>query len=61
MSQSQWEVKQGFQLCPHCSGRTECDCASCSVVREEIDGHYKRTRYYKGICKVCEGKGQIPK
>lgn len=56
------EVKSGYRLCPHCEGKTSCNCASCGG--EEKDGYAKHIPYSLreyGICKVCNGTGQVPK
>jgi hypothetical protein len=50
----QSEVKDGYVLCPHCKGKTVCDCASCGIP----DG-LKPGGYAEGICKVCKGLGQV--
>lgn len=46
-------VKQKKVECPHCRGRTTCDCMTCG----EKEPHYGYWR--SGICKVCQGLGYV--
>jgi len=39
--------------CPHCKGKTTCDCSTCGFFEE------KRQISHQGICKVCQGRGEI--
>lgn len=43
-------------ICPHCQGHWNCTCgcASCGTVNPPFLG------LNKGICKVCNGRGQVP-
>jgi hypothetical protein len=55
-------LKDGYKWCPHCSGYTTCNCGSCGVKipYTSYDGK-QEVRIEEGICKVCNGTGQIPK
>ena len=47
-----------YDDCPHCSGTTKCSCGSCGVKYTTEKGGEAFT---SGICKVCKGRGFIPK
>lgn len=55
------DLKDGYKWCPHCDGETVCKCGSCGV---KVPWNWKGKQEVKieeGICKVCNGTGQIPK
>ena len=46
----------GFKFCPHCDGKTICDCATCGM---KTAGRYGGRWMEAGMCKVCQGQGQV--
>ncbi len=49
--------------CPHCDGKTKCDCSSCGdkIIKEKDYSKAYSHWYEYGICKVCNGLGVIDK
>ena len=54
------QTKLEGKTCPHCIGKTTCDCAVCGRRVRYIDFGGKWHKYYEsGICRQCGGKGNI--
>jgi hypothetical protein len=52
------QTKLAGETCPHCIGRTTCDCTHCGRRVRYIDFGGKWHRYYEsGTCRKCRGKG----
>lgn len=60
-SKSSYVLKEGYKWCPHCDGYTVCDCGTCGVQVPRTWRSTQEVRFEKGICKVCNGIGQIPR
>ncbi len=56
-------IRDGNVAYPHCNGKTTCACGSCGVQKPYFDrhGNQKDITIVEGICKVCNGTGQVPK
>lgn len=52
-------IPDGYDICPHCGGSTDCDCATCGS--EGPRSMNPMGRRVKGVCTVCKGLGCVPK
>ena len=57
------DLKSGYKWCPHCGGKTKCDCGTCGqkvevpfYYRHKLETHFK---FEPGVCSVCKGLGQV--
>jgi DnaJ-class molecular chaperone len=49
----------GFKLCPHCNGKTTCNCATCGIETTTRARGMGARWMEAGVCRVCNGHGQI--
>ena len=49
----------GFKFCPHCNGKTVCNCATCGI-ESTTRARGQGARWMEaGMCKACHGQGQV--
>jgi hypothetical protein len=56
-SKSSIYFKEGYRWCPHCDSWTVCKCGSYGT---KISNPADNEEIIEGICRVCNGTGQIP-
>jgi len=49
----------GSSPCPHCNGKTKCNCGTCGIDTGKKDEHGAKELEY-GICTICNGTGRDP-
>jgi hypothetical protein len=55
------QTEAAARICPHCWGKTICDCHTCGLkVRILVFSGKWHTYYESGVCRVCGGRGTIP-
>ena len=55
------DKKKEMVTCPHCGGKTVCDCVDCGKKMADNKLFPNKPYYAAGICKICNGLGKIPK
>ncbi len=53
------QADAGFKLCPHCNGKTTCDCATCGMETTTRSRGMGARMMEAGMCKACQGQGQV--
>jgi len=56
------QTEKNLEYCPHCFGKTLCDCTKCGQKVRFIDfGGTWHSYHESGICKICGGTGMSSK
>jgi hypothetical protein len=56
------QTEENTKYCPHCYGKTTCDCVKCGRKVRYIDFGGTWHKYHESCtCKICGGTGSAPR